>query len=310
LEPLRWLFCQAGEPVYSDSIDQRLRIKTTGAAKIRQVSATLKEVEEIVADTLRETAPGYGSSPQEVPVSEPDSLRSGIEINVEILVDAEQQPLDSLPGSKSEGETIVQRLEFWENKSIRLEPNAKRALLRCVAVPPANAMDRLTISLSQARREGFKADVIEMIRLVDPAIEDLEILEYPRAPQEVYVKHRAFREPVPIYTFGDGLKRILSFALSISRARDGLLLIDEIETAIHASLLDKTFAWLVHSCKAMNVQLFATTHSLEAMDAILSATPAEQDTVGYALRDKGKRVQRYSEDLLARLRNERGLDPR
>lgn len=308
LEPLRWLFCQTGLLTYSEDSYRGLKITTTGTARIKQVSAKLKEVEEVVADTLRETSPGYGSAPQEIPLSETNSLRSGIELSIEVMVDPIQQPLELLSGLE-EG-IIAKRMEFWENKSTRIEPNAQRVSLRCVAVPSANMADRLTISLSQARREGFKAEVIELIQLVDPDIEDLEILDYPQALQEVYVTHRAFREPVPIYTFGDGLKRILSFALNIPRARDGLLLIDEIETAIHASLLDKTFAWLVNSCKAMNVQLFATTHSLEAMDAILNATPSVQDVVGYGLRDNGRRVQRYSEDVLSRIRNERGLDPR
>ena len=55
------------------------------------------------------------------------------------------------------------------------------------------------------------------------------------------------------------------------KAKDGVLLIDEIETAIHFSALGKVYKWLVESCERLNVQLIATTHSLEALDAILTA---------------------------------------
>jgi AAA15 family ATPase/GTPase len=102
-------------------------------------------------------------------------------------------------------------------------------------------------------------------------------------------------------------------ALGVTRARGGVLLIDEVETAIHISALGNVFRWIVEACVANDVQLFATTHSLEAIDAILAAdTTPEEDIVGYRLESTGTRViaHRYGEDLLKRLRIERGADVR
>jgi AAA15 family ATPase/GTPase len=105
----------------------------------------------------------------------------------------------------------------------------------------------------------------------------------------------------------------LLLALALPRAAGGVLLIDELETALHVSALGKVFRWLLDACKQFNVQLFATTHSLETVDAILSAdTTPEEDIVGYRLeRTNGHTTaKRYGEDLLKRLRYERGLDVR
>ena len=72
-------------------------------------------------------------------------------------------------------------------------------------------------------------------------------------------------------SFGDGLRRVFTLASAIPGAKDGLLLIDELEIAVHTRMLEKTFNWLVEFCCQYNVQLFATTHSLEAVDAIIDA---------------------------------------
>ncbi len=44
---------------------------------------------------------------------------------------------------------------------------------------------------------------------------------------------------MPLSIYGDGLKKDLLLAASIILAKDGILLIDEIETAIHVSALEK-----------------------------------------------------------------------
>jgi AAA15 family ATPase/GTPase len=72
------------------------------------------------------------------------------------------------------------------------------------------------------------------------------------------------------------------------------------------------FKWLCHWCQEMNVQLFATTHSLEAVDALLEATESSPDLVLYRLEPKeGKtRVVRHDRDRLQRLRENLGQEVR
>jgi hypothetical protein len=95
--------------------------------------------------------------------------------------------------------------------------------------------------------------------------------------------------------------------------RNGLLLIDELETAIHTKALRKTFEWLVDACVQNNVQLFATTHSLETIDAIIDASKSDVvDLVAYRL-EQGKtktEANRFDKGLLTHLREDLGLEVR
>ena len=101
-------------------------------------------------------------------------------------------------------------------------------------------------------------------------------------------------------------------ALQLQSVRGGVLLIDELETAIHKDALGRVFQWLVKACQHFGVQLFATTHSLEAVDALLTAEIANpMDLVAFQLPDRGRSdVKRFDGEILESLRFERGLDIR
>ncbi len=82
------------------------------------------------------------------------------------------------------------------------------------------------------------------------------------------IKHRVKGE-LPISVYGDGIKKVIALADSIMGAKDGILLIDEIETSIHRSILKNSMDWLIRACELYNVQIFLTTHSIEVCDTIL-----------------------------------------
>ncbi len=94
--------------------------------------------------------------------------------------------------------------------------------------------------------------------------------------------------------------------------KGGILLIDELESTIHTEALQNSFKWLVKWCIEMNVQLFATTHSLEAVDALLGVTESDSDLVLYRLEPKESqtRVVRHDGHRLRRLREEQGQEVR
>ncbi|MFM7907086.1 MAG: hypothetical protein ACKPA9_18625 [Microcystis sp.] len=83
-------------------------------------------------------------------------------------------------------------------------------------------------------------------------------------------------------------------------------------SAIHTEALQSSFNWLVKWCQKMNVQLFATTHSLEAVDALLEVTEPESDLVLYRLEPKENytRVVRHDWTRLKSLREDLGQEVR
>ncbi|TCL68549.1 AAA15 family ATPase/GTPase [Hydrogenispora ethanolica] len=121
--------------------------------------------------------------------------------------------------------------------------------------------------INQLIKSGLKSEVIDVLRIFDPQIKGLEMIGegFNIVP---YIDHENLGL-MPLSTYGDGLKKVLLLASSIVKAKNGILLIDEIETAIHVSALEEIFKWFVVACQKFQVQVFATTHSLEVIDAIL-----------------------------------------
>ena len=127
----------------------------------------------------------------------------------------------------------------------------------------------------------------------------------------IYIQHKKLGL-APVSTFGDGIRRLLHIALKLASVKGGILLIDELESTIHTEALQNSFQWLVKWCTEMDVQLFATTHSLEAVDALLEVTESDSDLVLYRLEPKeGKtKVVRHDGHRLRRLREELGQEVR
>jgi ABC-type glutathione transport system ATPase component len=137
--------------------------------------------------------------------------------------------------------------------------------------PFSHRLEKLQVrQFTQATLTEEKLSLLESVILVDDEVAGLEILSRQGKRPALWVQHKTLGY-VPLYALGDGVRRVLAIALGLIEAQNGVLLIDEIETAIHMSALSGVFRWLVRAAAAYNVQLFATTHSLEAVDAILSA---------------------------------------
>lgn len=125
-------------------------------------------------------------------------------------------------------------------------------------------------SLSEAIKNNEKSQLLELLRKFDDKIDGIEILpgrnnHFPTT----YIKHSEYGF-MPLSSFGDGIKKVLALASAVLRVENGLLLIDELETAIHTSALDSVFEWLLETCKLLNIQVIATTHSDEALISLLS----------------------------------------
>jgi AAA15 family ATPase/GTPase len=76
--------------------------------------------------------------------------------------------------------------------------------------------------------------------------------------------------------------------------------------------LKKTFAWLVKACIDNNVQLFATTHGLEALDIVTEVSRDMANLVVYRLQQEEKQTiaKRFDKAMVLRLREEIGMELR
>ncbi|SDO57662.1 ATPase/GTPase, AAA15 family [Paenibacillus sp. yr247] len=83
------------------------------------------------------------------------------------------------------------------------------------------------------------------------------------------VAHQRFGRAVDLTHFGEGMQRMFHVALQFASAENGVLLIDELENAIHYRMLRDFSLLLQRLAEVFNVQVFVTTHSKECIDAFL-----------------------------------------
>lgn len=132
------------------------------------------------------------------------------------------------------------------------------------------------------KNDDYKEIVLHVIQIFDKEIEDILYIKNEQTSRPIEcIKHKRLGI-MPLSTYGDGIKKVLLLANSIAKAAGGILLVDEIETAIHSRHYDDIFKFVIKACQQFNIQLFATTHSIEAVDGFL-ATQCSEDTDNYLL---------------------------
>ena len=75
---------------------------------------------------------------------------------------------------------------------------------------------------------------------------------------------------IPLRSLGDGIYRMLGLALGLASSRGKILLVDEIDTGLHYTVMEKMWKLIFETSKQLNVQVFATTHSRDCIDALAS----------------------------------------
>jgi AAA15 family ATPase/GTPase len=317
LEAVKWIFSQKIDFskdefnqdeifIVNDSLSKEILIEASGSAPIHRFRAKLGEIygsglEKNNQERLNED---ISSAEEDASSPEIDSVRAGLEIEI-------AANLVSVQGNLFTSEPERKTFQFWENERFVQRRRNKPLVKNATIFPSYSSSEPILNRLSQIilQEEDGKSIALDLIRSFDNNILDIQILSTPTARATLYIEHKELGF-APLYVFGDGFKRTLVIALTLLTTASGVLLIDEIETSIHVSALSRVFSWLIETCRQREIQLFVTTHSLEAIDAMVQPEIATDNVVAFRLNPKGQAPQRFSGSLLHRLRSERGLDVR
>jgi len=115
--------------------------------------------------------------------------------------------------------------------------------------------------LYDAIQKKDKEDYLNAIlNKIDPTISAFKIIE--EKPQcKVNDQYLALSE------LGDGVRHVVSIVTALYASENGQLFIDEVDNGIHFTLLAKIWEIIFTLAKELNVQIFATTHSKECIEA-------------------------------------------
>jgi len=134
-------------------------------------------------------------------------------------------------------------------------------------------------------------DILLALQIVTPEAERLSLVGDPKNNRERFavVKTNGHTRPIPLSSMGDGINRIFSIMLALTNAKDGVLLIDEIENGIHYTAQPNLWASIFKAAHHLNVQVFATTHSWDCITAFQKVTAENKETDGMLIRLEAKR---------------------
>lgn len=137
----------------------------------------------------------------------------------------------------------------------------------------------------------LEEDVLSALQLIAPGVKDLNFVSTPLSGSEriPVVRIVDMDEPLPLYSLGDGMVRTLGIALALVNAKDGLLLIDEFENGLYYTVQPELWRFIFQVARRLNVQVFATTHSWDCIEAFQKATRADQQEDGLLIRLESKK---------------------
>lgn len=124
--------------------------------------------------------------------------------------------------------------------------------------------EQLATAFSKAKLNGQSKELLKALKIIDKQIEEIDVFTIGTA--SVYLK-RINEGYMLLSLFGDAMNKIADIILRIINNKNSILLIDEIENGIHYENQEEVWRILFELCETYNVQLFATSHSYEMIEA-------------------------------------------
>jgi hypothetical protein len=156
---------------------------------------------------------------------------------------------------------------------------SERPSLNCIHMSAQGGVGNQIVNLWDAiALTDLEENVLMSLRIIDFGVERINLVgnSEPSANRHPIVKLRGLNNPIPLRSMGEGMNRMFGIALALVNAKDGILLIDEVDTGLHYSVLPDLWKLIFEVAHRLNVQVFATSHSWDCVEAFQQA--AEDNT--------------------------------
>jgi AAA15 family ATPase/GTPase len=144
-------------------------------------------------------------------------------------------------------------------------------------------------------------DVIQSMKFISPDLLQVRLRTVQNSERIPFAQVKNLEEPLTLKSFGEGLNRLFGISLALVNCKDGVLLIDEVEGGFHYSVLPDVWKLIFKTAKDLNVQVFATTHSKDCIEAFAQAAyDSPEDGMLVRLERQGENIvaKTIEEDML------------
>ena len=131
---------------------------------------------------------------------------------------------------------------------------------------PTSMGEMWNTALSESRED----EIVNDLKILEPSLDSIHFLTGGRSASGILLGFANGGRRMPISTYGDGMRRLLALRLSFVGTANGLLLVDEIDTGIHWTVMEEMWRFVVEVARKNHVQIFATTHSYDCIRGLAS----------------------------------------
>lgn len=133
---------------------------------------------------------------------------------------------------------------------------------------------------------NYKKEILNILKTIDSSILDFDFygVRHDSPQRTIKIILDKYSEPVPLKSMGDGIVTIITYLIRAYNAKDGILLIDEVENGLHFSVQKQVWQVLFDLSQKLNMQIFATTHSWDAIEAFAQVAKENKDLEGVLMR--------------------------
>ena len=164
-------------------------------------------------------------------------------------------------------ENVMQMIRF-NNRSIEFQSNNTEDRFPCKHLNCKRLIhdntEEIWAKICMTEKED---DVLEALRIVDNRVQKFNFIKINSHTYLPMVLLEGEDNKKPITEMGDGMTHILNIIATLVSCRDGVVLLDEVESGLHYSTQMKLWKTICQVAKKYNVQVFATTHSNDCIDA-------------------------------------------
>ena len=158
-----------------------------------------------------------------------------------------------------------------KEKKLRKTDNHQMMISKIIYISPTSHVQGHLLLDKIISDSKLYDELLHILKEFDDSIISVNAIHNSATPYstDYVILTRNHKEALPLASYGDGMKKAILLLSAIVEARDGILLLDEFETAIHTSAMDSIFSWLLKSALKFHVQVFLTSHSKEAIEKLL-----------------------------------------
>ncbi|HEY4257527.1 MAG TPA: AAA family ATPase, partial [Candidatus Udaeobacter sp.] len=140
---------------------------------------------------------------------------------------------------------------------------------KVVSVEPMQPQQLVALFANAVKRRRGEEQIEGMLREMDGRIQKIRV--YPAPDGNQIEVDLGLSEMLPLTQVGQGINRLVAIFSELVGAQPDVCIIDEIENGIHHSLLEQVWKGIAVAAESLNVQVFATTHSYECIEAAHAA---------------------------------------